>query len=91
MCRRAVMLVLPHVGGELRIDNPAERHKPERETSNNTLSNLMSHRLLSKSRCLDRRLFLNPRDSVIDLLFGEQASFKIFLHAAILVDEDAHG
>ena len=46
MCRRAVMLVLPHVGGELRIDNPAERHKPERETSNNTLSNLMSHRLV---------------------------------------------
>ena len=86
-----VVCMLPHMGGELWIDNPAERHKPERETSNNTLSNLMSHRLLSKSRCLDRRLFLNPRDSVIDLLFGEQASFKIFLHAALLVDEDAHG
>ena len=71
MCRRAVMIVLPHVGGELRIDNPAERHKPKRETSNNTLSNLMSHRLLSKSRCLDRRLFLNPRDSVIDLLLSQ--------------------
>jgi len=66
-----VVCMLPHVGGELRIDNPAERHKPERETSNNTLSNLMSHRLLSKSRCLDRRLFLNPRDSVIDLLLSQ--------------------
>ncbi len=51
MCRRTVMLVLPHVGGELRIDNSAERHKPERESSNNTLSNLMSHRLLSQSCC----------------------------------------
>ena len=91
MCRRAVMIVLPHVGGELRIDNPAERHKPKRETSNNTLSNLMSHRLLSKSRCLYRLLFLNPRDGVIDFLFGQQSALEIFLHAPLLVDEDAHG
>jgi hypothetical protein len=35
------------------------------------LSNLMSHRLLSKSRCLNRRLVLNPRDSVIDLLLSQ--------------------
>ena len=71
MCRRAVMLVLPHVGGELGVDNPAERHKPERESSNDILSNLISHRLLSESRCLDWRLFLNPRDSVIDLLLSQ--------------------
>ena len=91
MCRRAVMLVLPHMGGELRIDNPAERHKPERESSDGTLSNLMSHRLLSQSCCFHRLLFLKPSDNFIDLLFGQQASFKIFLHAPLLVDEDAHG
>lgn len=28
--RRVVMLMLPHVGGELRVHYPAERHKPER-------------------------------------------------------------
>ena len=91
MCRRAVMLVLPHVGGELRIDNSAERHKPERESSNNTLSNLMSHRLLSQSCCFHRLLFLNPRNDFIDLLFGEQATLEVFLHAPFLVDEHAHG
>ena len=91
MCRRAVMLVLPHVGGELRIDNPAERHKPERESSNNTLSNLMSHRLLSRSCCFHRLLFLNPRNDFIDLLLGEQATLDVFLHAPFLVDEHAHG
>ena len=91
MSRRIVVLVLPHVGGELRIDNPAERHKPERESSNDTLSNFMSHRMLSKSRCLDRRLFLNPRDNVIDLLLSQQSALDIFLHAALLIDEDAYG
>ncbi len=91
MCRRAVMLMLPDVGRELRVDNPAERHKPERESSDDTLSNLMSHRLLSKSRCLDRLVFLNPCNDFIDLLFGEQATFDVFLYAAILIDEDAHG
>ena len=91
MCRRAVMLVLPHVGGDLRIDNPAERHKPERESSHDDLSNVTFHKSLSKGRCLYRLVFLNPCHDFIDLLFGEQASFKIFLHAALLVDEDAHG
>jgi hypothetical protein len=28
--RRLVMGMLRHVGGELRVHNPAERHKPER-------------------------------------------------------------
>ena len=91
MCCRTVMLVLLEMSSELQIDNPAERHKPECEPPHNTLSNLMSHKLLSKSRCLDRCLLLNPRESVIDLLFGEQAAFEIFLHATLLVDEDAHG
>ncbi len=57
MCRRAVMLVRPHMGGELRVDNPAERHKPEREPTNDTLLNLMGHRLLSKSRGFHRLIF----------------------------------
>ncbi len=29
MSRLVVMLMLPHVGSELRIHNPAERHEPE--------------------------------------------------------------
>ena len=29
--RRIVMLMLSYVGGELRVDKPAERHKPECE------------------------------------------------------------
>ena len=91
MSRGLVMLMLPHVGGELRVDDPAERHKPEREPSHDDLSNVTFHKSLSKGRCLYRLVFLNPCHDFIDLLFGEQASFKIFLHAALLVDEDAHG
>ena len=82
MCRRTVMLMLPHVGGELRVDNSAERHKPEREASEGTLPNSRAHKLLSKSYCLFRFLFLNPRDSVVDLLFSQQSALDIFLHAA---------
>ena len=91
MSRGLVMLMLPDVGRQLRVDNPAERHKPEREAPDRKLLNLMGHRSLSKSRCFYRLLFLKPSDNFIDLLFGQQASFKIFLHAALLVDEDAHG
>ena len=91
MGRRSVMLMLSHVGGELRVDNPAKRHKPEREASDDTLPNLMGHRSLSKSRCLDQLIFLNPCHDFIDLLFGKQATFQIFLHTPLLVDEDAHG
>ena len=91
MSRSVVMLMLPHVGGELRVHNPAERHKPECEPSDYTLSNHTVHRTLSKSRCLYRLLFLNPRDGFIDLLFGEQPALDVFLHAPLLVDEDAHG
>ena len=45
MSRLIVMLMLPHVGGELRVDNPAERHKPEREPSDDTLLNSTGHNL----------------------------------------------
>ena len=89
--RRIVMLMLPHVGGELRVHNPAERHEPERKPSDCALLNLTVHKPLSKSRCLYRLLFLNPRDGVIDFLFGQQSALEIFLHAPLLVDEDAHG
>ena len=41
---RVVMLMLPHVGGELRVHNPTERHKPERQPYDSTLSNPMGHR-----------------------------------------------
>ena len=91
MSRRVVMLMLRDVGGQLRVDNPAERHNPEREPSDCKLSNSTTHRPLSKSRCLCRFIFLNPHDSFINLLFGQQAALDIFLNAPILVDEDAHG
>ena len=39
-----VMLMLPHMGGELRVNNPTERHKPEREPANDTLLNSTGHR-----------------------------------------------
>ena len=86
-----VMLMLPHVGGELRVHNPAERHQPEREPYDYDLSNATFHKSLSKSRCFHRLLFLNPRDDFIDLLFGEQATLDVFLNASLLIDEHAHG
>jgi hypothetical protein len=89
--RRVVVLVLPHVGGELRVDNPAERHKPEREPSDHDVSNATFHKSLSKSRCFYRFRFLNPRDDFIDFLFGEQSTFNVFLYTAFLIDEDADG
>lgn len=91
MSRCVVMLMLPHVGGELRVHNSAERHKPEREPSDYKLSSPRVHKSLSKSRCLYRLLFLNPCDGFLDLLFGEQPALDIFLDSALLVDEDAHG
>ena len=91
MSRRIVMLMLPHVGGELGVHNPAERHKPEREASDDTLPNSMDHKLLPKRDGLFRSLFLNPRDRVVDLLFSQQPALDIFLHAAFLIDEDADG
>ena len=91
MCRCTVMLVLPHMGGELRVDNPAEHHKPEREPYDDDVSNATFHKSLSKGRCLDRLVFLNPCNDFIDLLFGEQSAFNVFLYAALLIDEHAHG
>ena len=91
MSRRIVMLMLSHVCRQLWVDNPAERHKPEREPSHDDVSNATFHKSLSKGRCLDRFVFLNPCHDFIDLLFGEQATFDVFLYAAFLIDEDAHG
>lgn len=91
MSRLVVMRMLPHVGSELRIHNPAERHKPDHEPYNYKLSNPTVHRSLSMSRCLHRLMFLNPGNSFFDLLFGQQATLDIFLHAPFLVDKDAHG
>jgi hypothetical protein len=44
MGRRAVMLVFPHVGRQLRVNNPAERHKPEREPYDDDVSNATFHK-----------------------------------------------
>ena len=52
-----VMRMLRHVGGELRVHNPAERHKPEREPSDCKLLNPTVHRHLSRSCCLYRPCF----------------------------------
>ena len=86
-----VMRMLADVGRQLGVDNPIKRHKPERNSPDHTLLNLMHHRSLSKSRCLYRLLVLNPRDGFIDLLFSHQPAFDIFLHASLLIDEDADG
>lgn len=91
MSCRVVVLVLPQVSGDLRVHNPAERHKPEREPYDCKLSNPTVHRPLSKSRCFYRFLFLNSCNNIVDLLFGQKAAFDVFLHAPFLVDEDAHG
>ena len=91
MCCRVVMLVLPDVGGELRVDNPAKRHKPEREPSDDDVPNATFHRSLSQRGRFHRLLFLNPRNCFIDFLLGQQPTLDIFLHAAFLIDEDAYG
>jgi hypothetical protein len=44
-----VMGMLGSMGRQLRIDNPAEHHKPEREPSECTLSNCTAHRCVPKS------------------------------------------
>jgi len=91
MRRRFVMLMLGYVGRQLWVDNPAERHKPECDPYDDNVSNATRHRSLPQSRCFHRLLFLNPRDDFIDLLFGEQATFEVFLYAPLLIDKDAHG
>lgn len=91
MGRCVVMFMLPTMGGELRVHNPTERHEPEGEPYDYKLSNSLVHRALSKSRCLHRLIFLNPGNSFFDLLFGKKATLDIFLHAPLLVDENAHG
>jgi hypothetical protein len=71
MSRCAVMLMLRDVRSELRVDSPAEHHKPEYEPSDGTLSNAIGHSALSKGCCFYRFLFLNPRHRFFDLLFGQ--------------------
>ena len=39
MSRSVMMLMLHHVGGQLRVDNPAMRHNPERKPSDCKLPN----------------------------------------------------
>ena len=89
MSRCVVMLMLSNVGCELRVDRPAEHHKPEHEPYDGTLSNTIVHKSLPKSRCLYRFLFLNPRDRVFDFLFGQEPTLNVFLHAPFLIDEHA--
>lgn len=49
MCRCAVMLMLPDMCRQLRVDNPAERHKPEREPSDDNVSNATFHKSYRKA------------------------------------------
>ena len=51
---------------------------------------LESNHALLPGCCFYRLLFLNSRNDFIDLLFGKQSTFNVFLHASLLVDEDAH-
>src|SRR4051812_8947545 len=89
MSGRAVMRMLSYVGSKLRVHNPAERHQPEHEPSDGTLSNAMVHRSLPKNRCLYRFLFLNPRNRVFDFLFGQQSTLDVFLHTPLMIEEYA--
>lgn len=41
--RRIVVLMLSQVGSDLRVDDPAERHQPEREPSDYKLPNSTGH------------------------------------------------
>lgn len=43
--RRIVVFMLSHVGRQLRVDNPTERHKPECEHADYDLSNATCHHL----------------------------------------------
>ena len=45
MSRCLMVLMLPHVGSELRVDNPAQRHKPKREPCDSTLFYSTGHNL----------------------------------------------
>ena len=86
-----MMLMLRDVRNELRVDRPAERYKPECQSSDSTLSNPIGHSSLSKGCCFYRFLFLNPRDRFFDFLFGQESTLDVFLYAPLLVDKHAHG
>ena len=73
MSGSVVMGMLGSMGGQLRIDNPAEHHKPEGEPSECHSSNRSVHKPYSKSCALFQLLFLNSRNGTIDLLFQSTA------------------
>ena len=64
----------------------AEQHRPHEPG----LFQSRHHKKLSERRRLDRFLFLDFRNHLEDHLFGQQASFNIFLHTALLINEHAH-
>ena len=86
-----MMRMLGSMGCQLRVRDSAQQDEPCCQNPNGHSLSHTLHRTLSKSRCLYRLLFLNPHDGFIDFLFGEQATFEVFLHAPLLVDEHAYG
>ena len=44
MRRCLVMLMLPHMGSQLRVHDPAESHEPKREKSDYNLLNSAGHK-----------------------------------------------
>ena len=85
-----MMRMLGSMGCQLRVRDSAQQDEPCCQYPNGESLHHILHRSLSKSRCLDRLLFLNPRDGFFDFLFGEQGTLDVFLHAALLIDEHAH-
>lgn len=86
-----MMRMLGRMGCQLRVRDSAQQDEPCCQYPNGESLHHSLHRSLSKSRCLYRLLFLNPRDGVIDFLLGEKPTFDVLLHAPLSVDEDAHG
>ena len=86
-----MMRMLGSMGCQLGVRDSAQQDEPYCQYPNGESLNHTLHRSLSKSRCLDRLQFMNPRDGVIDFLFGEQATLEVFLHAPLLIDEHAYG
>ena len=85
-----MMRMLGSMGCQLRVRDSAQQDEPCCQYPNGESLYHSLHRSLSKSRCLDRLLFLNPRDGFFDFLFGEQGTLDVLLHAALLIDEHAH-
>ena len=86
-----MMRMLGSMGCQLRVRDSAQQDEPCCQYPNGESLHHTLHRLLSKSRCLYRLLFLNPRDGFLDFLLGEKATLDVFLHAPRLIDEHAYG